>query len=139
MNQQDDSEIEQGYRELSKDPDRLVRRAYQSLSESEDNMLGKNQETNAVEDRTVESSLYSKKIPTRSSVLFFISLTFLVLTALFQRMVFMAPANPDKNFLFAYQMMATTFSWVFVITGAGALYTLLAYLTAKETFNSKNK
>jgi len=87
----------------------------------------------------VDSSLpYSRKVPHRSILLFTLSIFFLALTTFFQRMVFMAPANPDKNFLFIYQMMATTYSWGFVITGAGALYTLLQYLSAKEAYKARN-
>lgn len=138
MNQQDDSYIDEGYQELKNDPERLGRRIYAPTRESEEEMLGKNKDKKLVDNNIVEPTLYSKTIPTRSSILFSLSALLLVLTTIFQRMVFMAPANPDKNFLFAYQMMATTFSWMFIVTGAGALYTLLTYLNAKESFNAKN-
>lgn len=76
---------------------------------------------------------YLRVVPFRSWILTGVSLLSLIFTVIFQRIVFLAPANPDRESLFVYQILSSTLSWVFVITASGALFTLLAHIQAKET------
>lgn len=120
-----------GYDNLNQDDtEGLPRRTY-----TEETSTPKEKKVNKKMDKEVGMSKkqYLRVVPIRSWVLSMVSFFALILTVVFQRIVFLAPANPNRSVLFIYQTLSSTFSWVFVVAGAGALFTFLAHVQAKET------
>lgn len=73
-----------------------------------------------------------KKVPTRTWAFAGVSFVALLFSILFQRIVTLAPQGSKVSTLFIYQSLSTTLSWVFIVSGAAAVFTGLTYVHNKE-------
>ena len=74
----------------------------------------------------------ASKIPSRTWIFGAVSFVSLLFSVLLQRIVTLAPQGSKVSTLFIYQSLSTAFSWTFVVAGAGAVFTALAYTHNRE-------